>query len=124
VSFESRCLVWDRARRDRPHRDSALALAALLPLPLLCIKRRSRCVDETIFAARVELRGSFAPTRTRLANGSDDDAAILRVELDITREPRLLEERLGDADTPGVADGDDAGFDGGGAGHGNNNVAT
>jgi hypothetical protein len=81
-------------------------------------------VEKSIFAACVELSGGFAPTRAWLANGGNYDAATLRMELDIARKPRLLEEGLGDADTLGVADGDDAGFDGGGAGHGSYNVTT
>jgi hypothetical protein len=53
------------------------------------------------------------PTGTRLPDGSDDNATMFGVQLDITLEPRLFQQRLRYPDALRVADGDNAGFDSG-----------
>lgn len=69
-------------------------------------------------------RGSLRPTAARMACGRDYDAAVFRVQLDRTGEAGLLKERFGNANTMGVANGDDSTFDRGRMRHGIYNVST
>lgn len=111
---------WSSTDRARP--DSGRGLAALPPSPILVIERGRGRIEQAVFAAGVE-RGGGGPSGAWPSGGGDDDAAGLGVEFDLAGESGLFEEGLGDADALRIADGNDAGFDGG-ARHGRHNVTT
>jgi hypothetical protein len=81
-------------------------------LPLVSIEAGQvwNIVDELIVASARHFAERFAPTLTRFAAGSDHKRVVSDLDVHFSIESRLLEELLGDADTFGVTDLDDAGF--------------
>jgi hypothetical protein len=69
-------------------------------------------LDEAIFATSMQLAGGGSPAGPRTARRGNHDLTGLGAKLDIAGQSRLLEERFGNADALGIADGNDTGLDG------------
>ncbi|MEO7043352.1 MAG: hypothetical protein ABI035_13905 [Gemmatimonadaceae bacterium] len=72
----------------------------------------------------MQLSGGRSPPGAGDLRGSNDNAAVLSMEFHFAAQAGLLEEWLRDANSVRITDGNDAGFDGNGAGHSNYNVIT
>src|SRR5690606_36448143 len=120
-SSESHCRAWGGALRGTPPHGSA---GALPPHPLLDVEVGRGGLDELIVAPGVSGLRSLCPARTWAGSRSDDDTTLLGVEFDLIAESGLLQERLGDSNSAGVADGNDAAFNATDLRHGKYNVVT
>src|SRR5450759_4636175 len=96
----SHCRRWGQGSRGTRR-------SGLLPLPGLRLEGPGRgevAVEQLVVAVKSHLAKGISPALPRLPGRSDDQGAVADAHLHLAVQPRLLEERLGDADPLGVPD--------------------